>query len=62
MYIWDCWLYLMQADDNEDRKLTLDEMLDHEFAFFNTVHADGHVEIDDGDHDELWLEIIVWHV
>ncbi|TKY55978.1 Reticulocalbin-2 protein [Spatholobus suberectus] len=45
--------YLMnEADDNGDRKLTLQEMLDHEFTFYNTVHADGHQEGDD-DHDEL---------
>jgi prepilin-type processing-associated H-X9-DG protein len=47
----------MQADDNEDNKLTLQEMLNHEFAFYNTVYADGHVEDDDDDddddHDEL---------
>lgn len=45
-------LFLMQADDDGDRKLTLQEMLSHEFTFYNTVHADGHVESDD-DHDEL---------
>lgn len=45
--------YLMnEADDNGDGKLTLQEMLDHEFTFYNTVHADGHQESDD-DHDEL---------
>lgn len=44
----------MQADDDGDRKLTLQEMLSHEFTFYNTVHADGHVESDD-DHDELWI-------
>ena len=42
----------MQADDNEDGALSLQEMLDHEFIFYNTVHADGHEENDD--HDELW--------
>jgi len=42
----------MQADDNGDRKLTLQEMLDHESVFYNTVHADGHQESDE-DHDEL---------
>ncbi|XP_061370242.1 uncharacterized protein LOC133312956 [Gastrolobium bilobum] len=45
--------YLMnEADDNEDGKLSLQEMLDHEFVFYNTVHADGHQESDD-EHDEL---------
>ncbi|KAK7377471.1 hypothetical protein VNO80_02896 [Phaseolus coccineus] len=45
--------YLMnEADDNGDRKLTLQEMLDHETIFYSTVHADGHQESDD-DHDEL---------
>lgn len=43
----------MQTDDNGDRKLSLQEMLNHEFIFYNTVHADGHQESDD-DHDELW--------
>ncbi|KAG4915161.1 hypothetical protein JHK87_052718 [Glycine soja] len=42
----------LDADDNGDGKLTLQEMLDHEFTFYNTVHADGHQESDD-DHDEL---------
>ncbi|RDY11456.1 hypothetical protein CR513_03860, partial [Mucuna pruriens] len=41
-----------EADDNGDGKLTLQEMLDHEFTFYNTVHADGHQESDD-EHDEL---------
>ena len=46
--------YLMnEADDNEDKKLTLEEMLNHEHDFYNTVHADDHVENDDDDHDEL---------
>ncbi|KAL9331081.1 hypothetical protein ACSQ67_000691 [Phaseolus vulgaris] len=45
--------YLMnEADDNGDRQLTLQEMLDHETIFYSTVHADGHQESDD-DHDEL---------
>ncbi|KAK7385003.1 hypothetical protein VNO78_30710 [Psophocarpus tetragonolobus] len=43
--------YLMnEADTNNDGKLTLQEMLDHEFIFYNTVHADGH---QDDEHDEL---------
>ncbi|KAK7293909.1 hypothetical protein RJT34_16788 [Clitoria ternatea] len=41
-----------EADDNGDKKLSLQEMLNHEFTFYNTVHADGHQESDD-DHDEL---------
>ncbi|XP_061367040.1 uncharacterized protein LOC133310157 isoform X1 [Gastrolobium bilobum] len=45
--------YLMnEANDNEDGKLSLQEMLDHEFIFYNTVDADGHQESDD-EHDEL---------
>ncbi|XP_057731695.1 uncharacterized protein LOC130946840 isoform X1 [Arachis stenosperma] len=45
--------YLMnEADDNKDGKLSLEEMLDHEFIFYSTVHADGHSESDD-EHDEL---------
>lgn len=39
----------MQADDNEDGKLSLQEMVDHEYIFYHTVHADGHHD----DHDEL---------
>ena len=48
--------YLMnEVDDNEDKKLTLQEMLNHENVFYNTVHADDHEEIDeeDDDHEEL---------
>ncbi|KAK7320837.1 hypothetical protein VNO77_30682 [Canavalia gladiata] len=41
-----------EADDNGDQKLSLQEMLNHEFTFYNTVHKDGHQESDD-DHDEL---------
>ncbi|CAJ1972253.1 unnamed protein product [Sphenostylis stenocarpa] len=46
-----CFL-MNEADENGDGKLTLQEMLDHEFTFYTTVHADGHQESDD-DHDEL---------
>ncbi|CAK8570179.1 unnamed protein product [Lathyrus sativus] len=41
-----------EADDNEDKKLTLEEMLNHEFIFYNTVHEDNHMESDDY-YDEL---------
>ncbi|KAI4337989.1 hypothetical protein L6164_016347 [Bauhinia variegata] len=45
--------YLMNvADDDRDGRLSLEEMLNHEFAFYSTVHADEHEESDD-DHDEL---------
>jgi hypothetical protein len=42
----------MQADDDEDKKLTLQEMLNHESVFYNTVYADDHVENDDDDDDD----------
>ncbi|MED6148899.1 hypothetical protein PIB30_057389 [Stylosanthes scabra] len=45
--------YLMnKADDNKDGKLSLQEMLNHEYIFYNTVHDDGHLESND-EHDEL---------
>ncbi|WJX10026.1 hypothetical protein P8452_00796 [Trifolium repens] len=45
--------YLMnEADDDEDKKLTLQEMLNHESVFYNTVYADDHVENDDDDDDD----------
>ncbi|GAU21126.1 hypothetical protein TSUD_10430 [Trifolium subterraneum] len=46
------FLLMNEADDDEDEKLTLQEMLNHEIVFYNTVHADSHVE-NDYEHDEL---------
>lgn len=44
--------FVIQADDNRDGNLTLDEMLNHEYIFYNTVYND--VDDDDYDfHDEL---------
>lgn len=37
----------IQADDNRDGNLTLDEMLNHEYIFYNTVYNDA----DDDDYD-----------
>lgn len=37
----------IQADDNRDGNLTLDEMLNHEYIFYNTVYND----VDDDDYD-----------
>ncbi|XP_045808719.1 calumenin-A [Trifolium pratense] len=47
--------YLMnEADDDEDERLTLQEMLNHESVFYNTVHEDGDgYEENDDEHDEL---------
>ncbi|CAK9146541.1 unnamed protein product [Ilex paraguariensis] len=43
--------YLMnEADENRDEKLSLNEMLKHEFIFYNTVYDESS---DDDDHDEL---------
>ncbi|XP_054796256.1 uncharacterized protein LOC129301686 [Prosopis cineraria] len=43
-------IYLInEADDNEDGKLSLEEMINHEIIFYHTVHADDSHE----DHDEL---------
>ncbi|KDO59624.1 hypothetical protein CISIN_1g0485992mg, partial [Citrus sinensis] len=36
-----------EADDNRDGNLTLDEMLNHEYIFYNTVYND----VDDDDYD-----------
>ncbi|KAK9292032.1 hypothetical protein L1049_019986 [Liquidambar formosana] len=43
-----------EADDNGDGRLTLDEMLNHEYIFYSTVYDDRN-EDDDDDfiHDEL---------
>lgn len=43
---------MLQADENGDKKLSLEEMLNHEFIFYNTVHADDDPEGEE-DHDEL---------
>ncbi|CAL5364583.1 unnamed protein product [Camellia sinensis] len=41
------------ADDNEDGKLTLDEMIWHENIFYNSVYEDGIFDDDDDLHEEL---------
>lgn len=41
-----------EADDNRDGKLTLDEMLDHEFLFYSTVYDENSDDYDEF-HDEL---------
>ncbi|CAL5367672.1 unnamed protein product [Camellia sinensis] len=47
-------IYLIQeADDNEDGKLTLDEMIWHENIFYNSVYEDGIFDDDDDLHEEL---------
>ncbi|XP_057442878.1 uncharacterized protein LOC130734458 [Lotus japonicus] len=43
---------ISEADENGDKKLSLEEMLNHEFIFYNTVHADDDPEGEE-DHDEL---------
>lgn len=49
--------YLIQeADENRDGKLTLDEMLNHEHIFYNTLYDNGKYEEEDeyySYHDEL---------
>ncbi|KAA8533585.1 hypothetical protein F0562_030981 [Nyssa sinensis] len=47
--------YLIQeADDNGDGKLTLNEMINHEYIFYNTVYEDSIFDNDDDHyHDEL---------
>ncbi|KAK4277586.1 hypothetical protein QN277_015563 [Acacia crassicarpa] len=43
-------IYLInEADDNEDGKLSLEEMIKHEVIFYHTVQSDGSQD----DHDEL---------
>ncbi|XP_052186113.1 uncharacterized protein LOC127797327 isoform X2 [Diospyros lotus] len=46
-----------QADENGDGKLTLDEMIKHEYIFYNTVYEDGVDNYGDDDyydhHEEL---------
>ncbi|XP_048420973.1 reticulocalbin-2-like [Pyrus x bretschneideri] len=45
---------MSEADDNKDRKLTLEEMLDHDYVFYSTVYDDGINEDFDADfHDEF---------
>ncbi|KAJ8509927.1 hypothetical protein OPV22_000361 [Ensete ventricosum] len=50
-------MYLMhKADDDGDGKLTLEEMLRHQYAFYSTVFEEQQVDDDDDDydyHDEL---------
>ncbi|PON81240.1 Parvalbumin [Trema orientale] len=46
--------YLIQeADDNKDGKLTLDEMLNHEYVFYSTVYDDTQDDFEENFHDEL---------
>ncbi|KAL5215064.1 hypothetical protein ABZP36_004216 [Zizania latifolia] len=49
---------LMKADDNNDSKLSLEEMLKHYVSFYDTVYMDDHYENHDignvnDSHDEL---------
>lgn len=46
--------FLIQADDNKDGKLTLDEMLDHDYVFYSTVYDAGVNDDNEEDyHDEF---------
>lgn len=49
-----CGIFLIQADDNKDGKLTLDEMLDHDYIFYSTVYDTGVNDDNEEDyHDEF---------
>jgi hypothetical protein len=51
MWWWHC---SFQSDDNKDGKLTLQEMLNHEDIFYNTVYENSDDDYDDDDgHDEF---------
>lgn len=51
MWWWQC---SFQSDDNKDGKLTLQEMLNHEDIFYNTVYENSDDDYDDDDgHDEF---------
>lgn len=45
------WFKLNQADDNKDGYLTLQEMLNHESIFYNSLYEDDN-GYDDGDDDD----------
>lgn len=48
----DVVIYItLQADDNKDGYLTLDEMLNHEYLFYRTVYENRNRDYED--HDEL---------
>lgn len=42
-----------QSDDNKDGKLTLQEMLNHEDIFYNTVYENIDDDDNDDGHDEF---------
>ncbi|XP_059669392.1 uncharacterized protein LOC132314562 [Cornus florida] len=42
-----------EADENRDGKLTLDEMINHEYVFYRTVYEGSRYDDDDDYHDEL---------
>ncbi|KAG2701415.1 hypothetical protein I3760_06G043700 [Carya illinoinensis] len=44
---------IRQADDNKDGNLSLDEMLNHDHIFYNTVYDESNEDLDEDYHDEL---------
>lgn len=46
-------LCFYQADDNKDGNLSLDEMLNHDHIFYNTVYDESNEDLDEDYHDEL---------
>uniref|UniRef100_A0A7N0TF75 EF-hand domain-containing protein n=1 Tax=Kalanchoe fedtschenkoi TaxID=63787 RepID=A0A7N0TF75_KALFE len=44
-----------EADENRDGKLSLEEMLDHEYIFYSSVYEENHEDYDEEEdfHDEL---------
>ena len=49
--------HFIQADDNKDGSLSLDEMLNHEDIFYSTVYDENNEDYDEDFHDELWAVI-----
>jgi hypothetical protein len=45
--------HFIQADDNKDGSLSLDEMLNHEDIFYSTVYDENNEDYDEDFHDEL---------
>lgn len=44
-------IFLWQADENRDERLTLDEMLNHPYIFYSTAYDED--EFDYSQHDEF---------
>lgn len=49
LLLFDSYIYVIQADENRDGVLSLTEMINNDYLFYNTVDEG----LDEGVHDEF---------